>query len=316
MSRPIFLNSFFFILVLLCVTNLYAQAQAKPAETGNEKRVVPFGTTLNPQKQMAESKKLAKSVRDTKSQQWRGKGDQLRTYHFSAIDSVMPYRLYVPTRWDGKSKLPLVMFLHGAWNDESSYLDADDKLMLKLAEQHNYLLVSPLGYSKLGGYGTCLHLPAMFGNHEEAVKMIATQTPERWHSLELSEKDVINVLERVLAEYPVDKKNMFLTGHSMGAGGTWYLGAKYANYWNALAPMSGPFVLETLYPWERIRDKHVFITEGIKTGAALENSRLLADWMQDKKFLMEYKEVEADHGGMVPLVLPQVFEFFNTCIKR
>jgi poly(3-hydroxybutyrate) depolymerase len=50
----------------------------------------------------------------------------------------------VPTTWDGKSKLPLVMLLHGGWNNESSYLDANDKQMVKLAEQHGMVpLVLP-----------------------------------------------------------------------------------------------------------------------------------------------------------------------------
>jgi hypothetical protein len=34
--------------------------------------------------------------------------------------------------------------------------------MLKLAEQHVYLLVSPLGYNKHGGYGTCCSYPPCF----------------------------------------------------------------------------------------------------------------------------------------------------------
>jgi hypothetical protein len=77
--------------------------------------------------------------------------------------------------------------------------------------------------------------------------------------------------------------------------------------------MSGPFVLETLYPWESIRGKPILISEGSKTGEALSSSRLLADWMTENKFNIEYKEVDADHAGMVPLVLPDVFKFFNHC---
>ena len=59
------------------------------------------------------------------------------------------------------------------------------------------LLVSPLGYSRLGAYGTPLRLPAVFGQPEIAAKQRAAVTPEAEHTLELSEKDVINVLEIV-----------------------------------------------------------------------------------------------------------------------
>lgn len=70
--------------------------------------------------------------------------------------------------------------------------------------------------------------------------------PERTQGL--SEKDAINVIERVLNENPVDPPSMFLTGRSMGSSGTWYLGAKRAQHWAAIAPMSGPFVDESNYP--------------------------------------------------------------------
>lgn len=306
-----------FTAILTCVFAFSACAVAQPEKTTNaqeQQRIVPFGTTINPKVQIQESQKLAKSLATPDSTKWRAKGDQKRTYRFAEAGGDMPYRVCVPSKWDGKSKLPLVMFLHGAWNDESSYLDADEKLMVKLADEHGYLLVSPLGYTKLGAYGTCILLPAVFGKPEEVTKMISNQKAERWQSLELSEKDVINVLELVLNEYPVDRSSMFLMGHSMGSGGTWYIGAKYADYWKALAPMSGPFVDEKLYPWDRIRKMSVFVSEGSRSaGASVESSRLLGKWMKEKGFKVDYKEVDADHPGMVPLILPDVFNFFDRC---
>jgi poly(3-hydroxybutyrate) depolymerase len=219
----------------------------------------------------------------------------------------------VPTTWDGTSKLPLVMMLHGGGANEHTLLDQHDGQLLKLAEQHGYLLVSPLGYSPTGAYGTCLRLPAVFGHAEAAARMRAALTPERERVLTLSEKDVINVLELVLAEYPVDRGGVFLSGHSMGSGGTWYLGAKYASYWTAIAPMSGPFVEETAYPWDRVRPMPIFMTEGTGATPSLAGSRAMRDWMTGRGFKLEYKEVEADHGGMIPLVLPDMFTFFDRC---
>ena len=37
----------------------------------------------------------------------------------------------------------------------------------------------------------------------------------------------------------------------------------------------------------------------------------MRDWMFQQDFTFEYYEVKADHGGMVPLVLPAVFDFFD-----
>lgn len=223
----------------------------------------------------------------------------------------MPYRLYVPTSWNGASKLPLIVMLHGAGADENRYVDMNKQQMIRLAEQHGYVLVSPLGYSRLGAYGTPLRLPAVFGQPEAAAKQRAGVTPDAEHTLELSEKDVINVLEIVLNEYPINQSAVFLMGHSMGAGGTWYLGAKYSTYWHAIAPMSGPFVDQANYPWDRIRTIPVMMSEGTLALPSVQGSRAMRDWMFQQDFHFEYYEVKADHGGMVPLVLPAVFDFFD-----
>ena len=139
---------------------------------------------------------------------------------------------------------------------------------------------------------------------------MAAVTPESERTNELSEQDVINVLELVLNEYPIDRNAMFLFGHSMGSGGTWYIGGKYAGYWKGLAPMSGPFVQETGYPWDSLRTISIFVTEGTQA-PSLDGSRVLRDWLSKNGFKAEYEEVNADHGGMIKLVLPDIFDFFD-----
>lgn len=267
-----------------------------------------FGTTLDPVTVMTEARARAEAQANPEAPEWRATGDQHRTYHFDETGSEEPYRLYVPTDWDGESKLPLVMFLHGAGSDQNTYLDQNGKLMLSLAQEHGFLLVSAMGVE--GAYGNFLRLSAPFGNQAGAEELMAQVTPESERTNELSEQDVINVLEVVLEEYPIDLTAIFLTGHSMGSGGTWYIGGKYSVYFRAIAPMSGPFVQETGYPWENLRDTSILVTEGTQT-PSLEGSLLVAEWLSDNGFDAEYIEVNADHGGMVPLVLPDVFDFFD-----
>jgi poly(3-hydroxybutyrate) depolymerase len=282
-----------------------------PQSTPCSGHAIAFGSAIDAEQQIRESQELAKSLATPDSPQWRAKGDQHRSYKFRAAGAEMPYRVYVPAKWDGRSKLSLIVMLHGAGADENGYLDGNNKQLLKLAEQHGYVLVSPLGYSKFGAYGTPLKLPAVFGQPEAAAKQRATVTPEQERTLELSEKDVLNVLEIVLNEYPIDQNSMFLMGHSMGAGGTWYLGAKYSQLWRAIAPMSGPFVDQENYPWDRIRAMPIFMSEGTKALPSVKGSYLMRDWMIAHGFDLEYLEVNADHPGMVPLVLPAIFDFFD-----
>lgn len=274
---------------------------------GGEEQRISFGTTLDASAVKAAAQALAAAEVDPNSPQWRATGDQHRTYQFEGTGRQEPYRLYVPTAWDGQTELPLVMFLHGAGSDENSYVDQNGQQMLTLAQQHGFLLVAPLGAD--GAYGNFLRLSAPFGNPAGAAELMAAVTPESERSNELSEQDVLNVLELVLHEYPIDPARRFLAGHSMGSGGTWYIGGKYAEYWRALAPMSGPFVQETGYPWDAVRALSLLVTEGTQT-PSLEASLLLADWLTQNDFDAQYLEVNADHGQMVSLVLPDVFEFF------
>ncbi|HXU63970.1 MAG TPA: hypothetical protein VN962_19865 [Polyangia bacterium] len=271
-------------------------------------RSISFGTLLDAQAVVAAAQQLAKAAATPTSSQWQAKGDQHRTYRFAAAGATEPYRLYVPTNWDGKTSLPLAMFLHGSGADESTYVDQNNKQMLTLAQQHGYVLVAPLGDK--GAYGNFLRLSSPFGQPDEAAKLMAQVTAADERTNELSEQDVINVLELVLAEYPIDRASMFLFGHSMGSGGTWYIGGKYAGYWKGLAPMSGPFVQETGYPWNALTSTFIFVTEGTQA-PSLDASRLLRDWLKTNGFKSQYKEVNADHPGMVPLVLPDIFDFFD-----
>src|SRR5262249_5204222 len=55
---------------------------------------------------------------------------------------------------------------------------------------------------------------------------------------ELSEKDVMNVLEIVRKEFNVDEKRIYLIGHSMGGAGAYHLGTKYPDTWAGLGPIA------------------------------------------------------------------------------
>jgi predicted peptidase len=293
------------LLLAFIASSLLAQAQP-----------ILFGSALDADQQITESQKLAKDLLAAPDPQQRAKGDQHRTYNFPAANKPMPFRLYVPTKWDGQSRLPLIVLLHGAGSDENRYMDSNNKQVERLAEQHGYVVVSPLGYSPMGAYGTPLRLPAVFGQSETAAKQRAGVTPDAEHTLELSEKDVINVLEIVLNEYPINRSAVFLAGHSMGSGGTWYLGAKYSKYWRAIAPMSGPFVDQANYPWERLKSIPILMSEGTLATPSLQGSHVMRDWMFQQNLTFEYYEVKADHGGMVPLVLPAVFDFFDRYLEN
>jgi poly(3-hydroxybutyrate) depolymerase len=238
-------------------------------------------------------------------------GSQHIDYVFAPTAESMPLRYYVPTTWDGTAALPIILVLHGAGANENSYMDMRDGLLMQLAEQHGYIVVSPLGHSPLGAYGNPLRLPAVFGEDAAAAEQSANITPERRRTLALSELEVITALELITERYGADRNRTYLAGHSMGSGGAWHLAARYPERWRAVAPMSGPFVDRASYPFERIRPLPLFMTEGTGATPSLQGSRDLAAFLREQGFDFEYLEVDADHGGMVPMVWPAIFDFFN-----
>jgi predicted peptidase len=242
----------------------------------------------------------------------RATGDQQREHVFAPTGQRIPFRLYVPTTWNGKDALPILLFLHGAGSSERTYLDMNDGQLMKLAERHGYIVVSPLGFTAMGAYGSPLRLPAVFGEDAAAVQQRAAVTPERRRELALSELEVITALEVVTEEYGADRSRTFLAGHSMGSGGAWHLAARWPDRWAGVAPISGPFI-DSAYPFETVRNLPIYMTEGTAAEPSLAGSRALDRFLKAGNFSKyRYREVDGNHGSMIPMVLPSIFDFFDS----
>ena len=97
----------------------------------------------------------------------RPTGDQHRAIHLRAHRAADALPHLRADSLGRQGSLPIVLFLHGAGANESTYLDIAGGLLTKLAEQHGYIVVSPLGFTPLGAYGNPLRLPAVFGEIED-----------------------------------------------------------------------------------------------------------------------------------------------------
>src|SRR5204863_3843936 len=116
-------------------------------------------------------------------------------------------------------KAPLLVALHGLGSTPQQIMRY--RGLTDLAEKHGYVVAAPMGYNSGGWYGS---------------RPLPKSDPK--NLAELSEKDVMNVLDLVKKEYAIDPDRVYLMGHSMGGGGTWHLGIKYPDVWAALAPIA------------------------------------------------------------------------------
>lgn len=236
------------------------------------------------------------------------KGDQLRHYFFQDAGREVPYRIYVPSRFDGRSKLPMMVCLHGAGGTQDTLMDWGNGMLKTLAEKHGYIVVTPLGYPLGGSYGQHFNI----GIPDSARAGGGMSGAERKQADELSEKDVLNVTEIVAKEYAVDRSRIYLMGHSRGALATWYLGDKYRPLWAGLAPVAGGF-LDTDYPFEHLRGLPIIVSQGAADTVALpERARAQVAAMEKLRMRPRYVEVPgATHGSIVDAALPGIFDFFD-----
>jgi poly(3-hydroxybutyrate) depolymerase len=251
---------------------------------------------------MRHSDELLTALESGKDLLWQARGDHERHYWLAEANEMMPYRLYVPQKWDGRSKLPMVLVLHGATRDENFYFDRDGGILTKLAEQHGYVVVCPLGYRPTGGWGASSMSPNP-----------AAIGPVRLRQNELSESDALHVFELVNREFPIDADRTYLFGHSMGGGGTWYFGQKFPQRWAAIAASASGIagVRPEDIPYDRLKGLPLMVIVGDKDPAATNvraTVRLAKEHGLDPLFL----EVPgATHESIVRLAEPKVFEFFD-----
>jgi len=240
----------------------------------------------------------------------RGVGDQDRAYWFAEPGEYVPYRIYVPTTWDRTQKLPVIVALHGGGGDENGMFERESSgKFQKLAERYGYIVVSPLGYRPLGAYGSPIRLPSVYGTDIKEGREVGG--PERAKLLALSEQDVLNVLEKVVTEYGADRSRVYLTGHSMGGGGTWYLAHQHPELWNAIAASAGPFFIDG-YDFERLRKMGIMIVQGSGDPPSLNADRQLARDLLERGFGVNYVETPSvNHGQTFGNNLPTIFEFFE-----
>src|SRR5437016_11634830 len=89
-------------------------------------------------------------------------GEQERHYYFAEGQTESPYHMYVPKKYDGKTKMPLIVALHGA-GDRQDYFFRPAYGTVELLEKHGFIFVSPFGFSEFGAYGAMFtpRLPAV-----------------------------------------------------------------------------------------------------------------------------------------------------------
>ncbi|MCF0073184.1 phospholipase [Dyadobacter sp. CY261] len=146
-------------------------------------------------------------------------GPQVLTFFSDADDTEQPYGLYLPDNFDENKKYPLVIMLHGAGSNHRLDLrrvfgksnaegedDVEASKYFPKWENVDYIVASPYARGTAGYQG-------------------------------IPEKDVYDVLADVKKRFKIDEDRTYLTGLSMGGGGTLWIGLTRPDIWAAIAPV-------------------------------------------------------------------------------
>src|SRR5262245_40233500 len=256
--------------------------------------------TFDPDKDFADAQAVAAGSRGGKNPFATRTGDFKRHYLLAAAGGMMPYRLSVSSAHSASKAYPLVVLLHGLGGTEDSFFDGYDKKVAPLAEQHGVIVAAPLGYRVDGSYGWGLGTPP------------ADPTTRRLQ--DLSEQDVMRMLQLVRQQYRIDDARIYLGGHSMGAIGTWKLAPKTPDIWAAIAMFAGSGTPATL---ERIKQVPEFVVHGdADATVSVQGSRTMVAKAKELGIEVTYIEVPGgSHGGVVAPNLAAMFDFFETHTK-
>lgn len=245
---------------------------------------------------IARSGEIADALLTGRDPVQRATGLQNRAYRFAETGELVPYQIYVPSNWTPERKWPLAVALHGANLDETNMLGRAGGRMQQLAEQHGFVVVAPLGYRINSGYGS-----------QRGMGVLGAEGTR----LRRSEADALAVTDLVAAEYNADPTRTYLTGNSMGGGGTWWIGGHHADRWAAIAPAAfGGVVAEDVPGLSRVP---ILAIVGDRDELGMRDRVVAAvKVLRDGGASPEYLEVPGGtHSSAFDTAMPQIFDFFE-----
>ncbi len=156
-------------------------------------------------------------------------GPQDLSFFSTADETDQPYAVYIPKNFDENKKYPLVIFLHGAMSNH--------RLGLRRAFGQGNIQGTDFIVPGHVTVETDLESTRYWPKFKDTDYIVAAPFARGTAGYQgIPEQDVYDILADLKSRFSIDENRIYLTGLSMGGGGTVWLGLSRPDVWAAIAP--------------------------------------------------------------------------------
>jgi pimeloyl-ACP methyl ester carboxylesterase len=199
------------------------------------------------------------------------------------------YHLYVPTAYDRRQTIPLMVTCHGTPPWDTAALQLDE--WKGLAEAGSFLVAAP-----------------------ELVGTRGDFPPEPQVQIERQREDerlLLAMVQKIEAAYNVDENRVFMTGWSAGAYAVMFTGLRHPEVFRALAVRQGTFEQEFVEPCIPFLDRYQPIFVSYSDYDPLDDATPMIDWLRE----YEMEPVVDMKASLHKREPDRVFAFFEDVVR-
>ena len=155
---------------------------------------------------------------------------------FIKNNDTMPYRILLPLNYDAVKKYPLVLFLHGSGesgNDNEAQLVHGAELFLRDSIRKNYPAIVVFPQCSANSYWSNVTITSDSIKQTRVFNFPASGKPT------IAMKLVMQLLNNLSKKYPLQKKQIYVAGLSMGGMGTFEIVKRNPNLFAAAISICG-----------------------------------------------------------------------------
>lgn len=222
-------------------------------------------------------------------------------------NDTLPYRILLPLNYDASKKYPLILFLHGAGergNDNETQLMHGSSLFLRDSIRKKYPAIVIFPQCRENSYWSNVH---RFEDKHGEERYIYQTGGKPTLDMDLLQR----LLKKIIKEYPVEKKQIYAGGLSMGGMGTFEIVWRNPKMFAAAFPICGGADVASA---KRFKKVHWWIFHGAKDDVVLPQfSQRIVDALEkinaDVKFTLylEANHNSWDNAFAEPELLPWLF---------